>query len=45
MVSDAVEQRCGHLGVAENADPFTEGQVGGDEQRGLLVELTDQVKQ
>lgn len=45
MVSDAVEQCCGHFGVAENADPFAEGQVGGDDQRGLFVELADQVKQ
>ena len=32
VVSDAVEQGCGHLGIAENSDPFTERQVGGDDQ-------------
>ncbi|MNG10737.1 hypothetical protein D3C84_942270 [compost metagenome] len=45
MVSDAVEQCCGHLGVAKITDPFAEGPVGGDDQRGLFVELADQVKQ
>ena len=45
MVGDAVEQRGGHLGIAENADPFAELQVGGNDQRGLFVELADQVKQ
>ena len=31
MVSQAVEQRGGHLGVAEHAGPFTEGEIGGDD--------------
>ena len=32
VVSDAVEQGCDHLGIAENPDRFTERQVGGDDQ-------------
>ena len=45
MVGDAVEQRGGHLGIAENADPLAERQVGGNDQPGIFVELADQVKQ
>ena len=40
-----VEQRGGHLGVAEYTGPFAKGQVGGDDDRGLLVEAADQVEQ
>ena len=45
MVGDAVEQRGGHLGIAEHGGPLAEGEVGGDDDRGLLVELADQVEQ
>ena len=45
MMGQAVEQRGGHLGVAEYARPFAEGQIGGDDHRGLLVEAADQVEQ
>src|ERR1019366_5394317 len=45
VVSDAVEQRSGHLGIAEYGGPFAERQVGGDDHRGLLVELAHQVEQ
>lgn len=46
MVGEPVEQRRGHLGVAgEHAWPFPEGEVGGDHDRGSLVELADQVEQ
>ena len=44
-MGDAVEQGRGHLGIAENPAPFREGQVGGDDQRCLFVELTDQMEQ
>jgi len=44
-MSEAVEQRGGHLGVAEYARPFTEGEIGGDDDRGALVEAADQVEQ
>ena len=45
VMGEAVEQRRGHLGVAEDARPFAEGEVGGDDDRGLLVEPADQVEQ
>ena len=40
-----VEQRRGHLGVAEHGRPLAEGQVGGDDDRAALVEPADQVEQ
>jgi hypothetical protein len=45
VVGDAIQQRGGHLGVAEHLPPFGEGQVGGDDQAGALVEFADQVEQ
>jgi hypothetical protein len=30
VVGQPIEQRGGHLGVAEHARPFTEGEIGGD---------------
>ena len=45
MVGQAVEQRGGHLGVAEDGGPFAESAVGGDDGRGALVEPAHQVEQ
>ena len=45
MMREPVEQRGGHLGVAEDGWPFAEGEVGGDDDRGALVEAADQVEQ
>ena len=45
MVREAVEQRGGHLGITENGRPFTEGEIGRDDDRGTLVETADQVEQ
>ena len=45
MVGQAVEQRGGHFGVTEDARPFTEGQVGRDDDRGAFVEPADEVEQ
>ena len=44
MVGQAIEQRGGHLGVAEHAWPFAESEVGGDDDRGALVEPADEVE-
>src|SRR5215831_2807968 len=44
-MSEAVEQRGGHFWIAEHAWPFAEGEVGGDDDRGTLVETADQVEQ
>jgi hypothetical protein len=45
VVGEPVEQGGGHLGVAEDGRPLAEGEVGGDDHRGLLVQLADQVEQ
>jgi len=41
IVGQAIEQRSGHLGVAEHARPFAEGEIRGDDDRGALVEPAD----
>ena len=41
----SIEQRGCHLGVAKDARPFGERQVGGDDDRGALVEPTDQMEE
>ena len=45
MMGQPIEQGRGHLGVAEDARPLAEVEVGGDDHRGLLVEMADQMKQ
>ena len=40
-----IEQRGGHLGVAEHRRPFGEAQIGGDDQARVLVQLADQMEQ
>ena len=45
MMGQAVEQRGGHLGVAEHARPFAEGEIGGDDDGSALVEPADQVEE
>ncbi len=40
-----VEERGCHLGIAEDGDPFTELQVGGDDDAGFLVEFAYQMEQ
>ena len=45
VVRDAIEKRGRHIGVAENAGPFTAVQIGRDHHAGVLVELAEQVKQ
>lgn len=34
VMGQPVEQRCGHLGIAEHARPFAEGEIGGDDDGG-----------
>jgi hypothetical protein len=36
-VGEAIEQRGGHFGVAEDGCPFAEAQVRGDDDTGALV--------
>ena len=45
VMGQAIEQRGGHLGVAEDARPFGEAEVGGHHHRGALVQLADQMEQ
>lgn len=45
VMGQPVEQRGGHLGVAEDAGPFTEGEVRGDDDRRALVEPADEMEQ
>jgi hypothetical protein len=45
VVGQTVEHGGSHLGVAEDLGPIGEGEIGGDQQRGVLVELADQMEQ
>ena len=45
MVGQAIEHGGGHLGVAEHLWPIGEGEIGGDQQRRVFVELADQMEQ
>ena len=45
VMGEAVEQGRGHLRIAEYLGPLAEGQVGGDDQRGPLIELGHQVEE
>jgi hypothetical protein len=45
VVSQTVEQRRRHFGVAEHAWPFTEREIGCDDDRRALVEPADEVEQ
>ena len=40
VVGQAVQQGGGHLGVAKHARPLAEGEIGRDDDRGLLIEPT-----
>ena len=42
---EAVQQSRGHPGIAEDARPFTEGEIGRHDHRGALVEPADQMKE
>ena len=44
-MGQAIEHGGGHLGVAEDLRPIGEGEVGGDQQGGVFVELADQVEE
>ena len=44
-MGEPIEQRRGHLGIAEHPGPFAEAEVGGDDDAGTLVEFAEQVEQ
>jgi hypothetical protein len=45
MMGDTIQKCRGHLAVPKDLRPFAEGQVGGNDERGPLVELGDEVEQ
>jgi len=45
VVRQSVEHGGRHLGVAKHLRPVGERKIGGDQQRGVFVELADQMKQ
>jgi hypothetical protein len=45
VMGQPVEQRGGHLGVAEHARPFAEGEIGGDDDGGALIKAADEVEE
>jgi len=45
MMGETVEQCGRHLRIAEDAWPFTECEIGRDDDRGSLVETADHVEQ
>ena len=45
MMGEPVEERGRHLGVAEDARPFTEGQIGRDDHRCAFVELANEMEE
>jgi len=45
VVCQPVEHGGRHFGIAEHLRPIGEGQIGGDQQRGVLIEFADQVEQ
>jgi len=45
VMSQPVQERRGHLGIAEHAGPLAEAQVGGDHDTGALIQLGEQVEQ
>ena len=45
VMGEPVEESGCHLCITEDAWPFTEGEVCGDDDRGAFVELADEVEQ
>ena len=45
VMGQPVEQRSRHLGVAEHTGPFSEREIGGDDDGGALVEPADEMEQ
>jgi hypothetical protein len=45
VMCEAIEESGGHFGVCEDAWPFAEGEIGGDDYRGALVKPADEIEQ
>ena len=44
-MGDSIEQRRGHLGVAEDLNPFAKVEVCRDDQAGLFIQLAHEMEQ
>lgn len=45
VMRQAIEHGGGHFDVTEHLGPIGEGEVGGDQERGVLVKLADEMEQ
>src|SRR5437763_16969140 len=45
VMSEAIEHAGCHLGIAEHLRPIGESEIGGDQERRVLIEFADQVEQ
>ena len=45
VVGQTVEKRGSHLGVTEDARPFAEGEIGGDDDGGALLKPADEMEE
>ena len=45
MMREAIEESGRHLGIAKDAGPFAEAQVGRDDDTGSLIELAEQMEE
>ena len=43
VVGQSIEQGGRHLGIAEHARPFAEGEIGGDDDGGALIKAAGEV--
>ena len=44
-MGQAIEKRGGHFGIAEDAGPFAESEIGGDDDRGAFVKPADEMEE
>jgi hypothetical protein len=44
VMCDTIKKRCRHFLVAKHSWPFTECQVGRDDDRGALIEMRKQME-
>lgn len=45
MMGQAIEQRRRHLGIAVDAGPFAEAEIGGYDDARVLIELAQQMEE
>src|SRR5436309_14939086 len=45
MMGETVQESGGHLGIAEDGRPFTEGKIGGDDDRSAFVKPADEMEE